>query len=249
MNTWTKRVVIAAAIVGLASWFGVVPAGAGIIPAPVVSPTPVAPGGNFTVSGVADCIEGTTLVVAVPDLEISAQVSGATAWQVQMTVPPGTTPGDYPVTVEQSECGYPDGELVVALSESISLVKTVGTAPGVCAATSSLSVTAGTTVYYCYTVTNNTTSTLATHSLTDDKLGVLLTDAAYDLAPGASANTVTLGQTVSAPINATTTNTATWTAHTAAGIPFTATASATVTVTTPTTTAAVEATTSPKFTG
>ena len=129
------------------------------------------------------------------------------------------------------------------------MAKTVGTAPGVCATTSDISVAAGTTVYYCYRVTNNTSSNLATHSLTDDKLGVLLTDVDAELAPGASADTVTLGQTVSTAIDVTTTNTATWTAHTASGLPFTATASATVTVTTPTTTAAVAAATSPRFTG
>ena len=59
---------------------------------------------------------------------------------------------------------------------------------------------------------------------------MLLTNADYELASGASVNTVTLGTTVSTAIDATTTNTATWTAFTDPGVPFSATASATVTV-------------------
>ena len=94
MGSWIKRVVIAVAVVGIASCFAVVPANAGQFPAPVVDPTPVAPGGAFTVSGVADCIEDTTLVVTVADLQLSATVSGADDWQVQMTVPLGTALGD-----------------------------------------------------------------------------------------------------------------------------------------------------------
>lgn len=249
MGTWTKRVVIAAAIVGLAACFGVAPADAGVTPAPVVSPATVAPGGTFSVSGVADCIQGSTLTVSVPDLSISTTVSGDADWSVQLTVPLGTTPGTYLVTVDGSECGYPDVDLIVAVPQSITLAKTVGTAPGVCATTSDISVSAGTTVYYCYTVTNNTSSTLVTHSLTDDKLGAVLTDVAADLAPGASTNTVTLGKTVSAVIDSTTTNNATWTADNQAGLPFSATASATVTVVAPTTTQAAAAATSPRFTG
>jgi hypothetical protein len=249
MGSWIKRVVIAMAIVGVASGFAVVPASAGQFPAPVVAPSPVAPGEDFTVSGVADCIENTILTVTVADLLLSATVSGESAWEVQMTVPLGTDPGTYPVTIEDSECSYPEADLVVAVPDSISLVKTVGTVPDVCATTSTISVPAGTTVYYCYTVTNNTSVTLGTHSLTDDKLGMLLTTADYDLASGASVNTVALGATVTATINETTTNTATWTAFTDPGVPFSADASATVTVAAPTTTAAVAAATAPRFTG
>ncbi len=43
---------------------------------------------------------------------------------------------------------------------SISLAKTVGTTAGVCATTSTISVSAGTTVYYCYEVTNTGDVTL-----------------------------------------------------------------------------------------
>ena len=80
----------------------------------------------------------------------------------------------------------------------------------------------------------------------DDQLGDLLTDAAQDLAPGASASSVALGVEASAALTATTTNTATWTATNQQGVPYTATASATVTVTAE---PAVAAEAAPNFTG
>ena len=113
----------------------------------------------------------------------------------------------------------------VRTTEAITLSKTVGTTPGVCAATSSLSVDTGTTVYYCYTVTNTGSTTLTTHDLVDDQLGAIFTGHSHSLAPGASISTVTLGIRVPAVINTTTTNTAIWTSGA-----LSASASATVTV-------------------
>ena len=113
----------------------------------------------------------------------------------------------------------------VRTTESLSLTKTVGTQAGVCAATDTLAVSAGTTVYYCYTVTNTGSSTLNPHTLVDDQVGTIFNALNLPLAPGASANTVAMGISVPAVINSTTTNTATWTAGAAS-----ATASATVTV-------------------
>ena len=48
----------------------------------------------------------------------------------------------------------------------------------------------GTTVYYCYTVTNTGDVAFGLHTLTDDVLGTIFTGLAYTLAPGASVNTV-----------------------------------------------------------
>jgi len=113
----------------------------------------------------------------------------------------------------------------------ISLVKTVGTTDGVCATTSSISVTAGTTVYYCYEVTNTGNVTLNLHDLVDDRLGTIFTGLAYALTPGSSVNTVAAGLSIPAVISTTTTNTATWTAYNAGPVNVvTAQASATVTV-------------------
>lgn len=120
---------------------------------------------------------------------------------------------------------YPGWTAQVRTTEAIVLTKTVGTTPGVCAATSSLSVNTGTTVYYCYTATNTGTTTLSTHDLVDDQLGTIFSGLGHSLAPGASIDTVTLGISVPAVIASTTTNTATWTSGSLSG-----SASATVTV-------------------
>ncbi len=113
---------------------------------------------------------------------------------------------------------------------SIEIVKTVGTVDGVCAGTSEITVPEGTTVYYCYTVTNTGNVTLNLHDLDDSALGNLFTAFPYELPPGSSVNTVDSSIPVSAVIYATTVNTATWTAYNANGPSVTATATARVNV-------------------
>ena len=112
---------------------------------------------------------------------------------------------------------------VTALPISISLVKTVGTASSICATTSEITVPAGTEVTYCYTVTNTGSLPLPTHDLTDSALGIILNGYNFTLPPGG--NTRILQTTI---INATTTNSATWTAYTNDNVSTSATASATV---------------------
>ncbi|MCB0964828.1 MAG: DUF4214 domain-containing protein [Acidimicrobiales bacterium] len=87
---------------------------------------------------------------------------------------------------------------------SITLDKTVGTTDA-CAATDEISVAAGTTVYYCYTVTNEGSFSAWVHDLEDDQLGQLLAGHDEELAPGASTFV-----TASATIFADTVNVATW---------------------------------------
>jgi hypothetical protein len=112
---------------------------------------------------------------------------------------------------------------------SISLEKTVGLDPDICAVDDEITVGPGTDVTYCYYVTNTGLSDLTSHDLTDGELGDILTDFPYILAPGASAYT-TLGAT----IDDTTTNTATWTAtNPDIGASATGTDSATVNVPVP----------------
>jgi len=96
---------------------------------------------------------------------------------------------------------------------SIIITKTVGTTPGVCATTSAITVTYGTTVYYCYTVQNTGNITLTDHYLTDDVLGTILASFTYTLTPGASINTVAAGLTISQVATQTVVNTAEWTAY------------------------------------
>ncbi len=120
---------------------------------------------------------------------------------------------------------------VTAPAPSISLAKTVGTVAGVCATTDSIIVAPGTTVYYCYTVTNTGNVTLNLHDLVDDQLGTIFAGLGYALAPGSSVDTVAAGLSIPAVINATTTNSGTWTAYNAGPTnQATATDTATVTV-------------------
>jgi LPXTG-motif cell wall-anchored protein len=97
---------------------------------------------------------------------------------------------------------------VTVIPATVTLAKTVGTDPGECAATDVISVAAGTTVFYCYEVTNTGQTALVRHDLVDDQIGTILTDFPFTLAPGASAFI-----TASAIIDATTTNTAEWVAR------------------------------------
>ncbi len=95
----------------------------------------------------------------------------------------------------------------------IALGKTVGTDPSTCATTSSITVPAGTEVYYCYTVENTGDLTLNLHDLVDDQLGTIFAGFSYALTPGSSVNTVAAGLSIPAVISSDTTNTATWTAY------------------------------------
>jgi hypothetical protein len=112
----------------------------------------------------------------------------------------------------------------------LSLTKTVGTNPAVCATTSDITVAPDTHVTYCYKVTNGTPITLTRHTLVDSELGTILSSLPYALAPQASAF---LTQT--ALIAETTTNRATWTAYNPGPVDVhEASDSATVTVQPPT---------------
>jgi hypothetical protein len=115
-------------------------------------------------------------------------------------------------------CGFGGG-----LPGQISLEKTVGLDAGTCATGDSLIVSVTTTVTYCYRVTNTGPLTMTTHDLVDSKVGTVLNDFNYVLAPGASTFV-----TATAVITRPTVNTATWTAYTADGNPATASDSATV---------------------
>jgi hypothetical protein len=94
------------------------------------------------------------------------------------------------------------------LPASIAVVKTVGTDPDTCADTSILRVVPGTTVYYCYTITNTGQVTFTHHLLDDSLLGSHSFTA--ELPPGAFLNTVDYGLVLSAKLEVTTTNTVTW---------------------------------------
>jgi len=92
---------------------------------------------------------------------------------------------------------------------SLTVNKTVGTNPLLCASTDQVEVAAGTEVTYCYEVTNTGLTNLVSHTLVDSELGALLTSFPYILVPSASAFF-----TQSVVLNASVTNTATWSALT-----------------------------------
>ena len=90
---------------------------------------------------------------------------------------------------------------------SITLNKTVGTVPAVCATTDSVTVASGTTVYYCFEVENTGGVTFEFHDLEDDHLGPLLSNFPATLGPG---DTLEFIEPDTASV--TVTNTGTWTA-------------------------------------
>jgi hypothetical protein len=75
-----------------------------------------------------------------------------------------------------------------AQSPPLSLAVTVSTdlAPGSCGTADTIDITAGDQVNFCYTITNDAAETLAYHTLSDDLNGILFSELAQDVPPGAS---------------------------------------------------------------
>jgi len=97
---------------------------------------------------------------------------------------------------------------VKLLDVALVFTKTVGI-DGIlpaCAVTDRLTVPVGTTVRYCYQVTNQSSLKLTSQRLVDDHLGVLLNNATITLTPGATYST-----SLTATLSISTTNVATWT--------------------------------------
>jgi hypothetical protein len=121
------------------------------------------------------------------------------------------------------------------IEPDIVMTKTVGTAPGLCATTTTIVLPiGGGDVYYCYTIRNTGNYTLTRHDLSDDKLGGIMAGTVYTLAPGQSIDTVSAGITASAFITQDTVNIGSWTAYNPGPAnSASTTAVATVTVTPP----------------
>jgi hypothetical protein len=179
-------------------------------------------------------ITGTVAAGGVQPVSVIYDSTGLTCGQTypaQVCVrsnDPDAPPGNGTMLVQ-----VPVSLYVPCAAMSISLTKTVGTTPAVCASTSSIDVTSGTPVYYCYTVTNTGTTPLTTHDLTDNVLGTIFTGQSYTLDPGATVNTISLGVNPTGSYTVTTTNIGTWTAHDATGAPTQATGTATVNIIVP----------------
>jgi subtilisin family serine protease len=121
---------------------------------------------------------------------------------------------------------------VTVNNPSITLTKTVSIEPGICGLESSIEVSAGTEVFYCYFVTNTGNVTFSRHDLIDDQLGVIFSGFEYDLLPGESLNTVEAGISASLVAWHTTVNNAVWTAYSEEDLATSTSASAVVTVST-----------------
>jgi hypothetical protein len=103
-----------------------------------------------------------------------------------------------------------DTALVTILQPSIAFTKTVGEDPTLCAATDTIAVVAGSTVYYCFYMHNDGDVTLTLHDVVDDQLGTVLGPGfPASVTPGGSA-WFTVGTTMGTTDIL---NTATWTAY------------------------------------
>ncbi|MBV7328370.1 hypothetical protein KFU94_08940 [Chloroflexi bacterium TSY] len=140
----------------------------------------------------------------------TAQMSDLPGPLVNTVIATGTPPLG-PVVTDSAQAS------VVLVNASISLVKTVAldSSDPACGTSSMIEVPIGSTVSYCYTVTNTGDVAFVTHSLRDDQLGTIFSDRTITLNPGASISTIELGHRATATLSVDTTNIATWTATTA----------------------------------
>ncbi|HSH02836.1 MAG TPA: proprotein convertase P-domain-containing protein [Anaerolineae bacterium] len=122
--------------------------------------------------------------------------------------------GNWQLRVNDNAAGD-DGQLIdwaltlCPLSDAdVTLNYTVGLNPSTCADTSSINVPPNTTVYHCYTIVNNSTTTLTRHDLESTPFGTILDDFPLSLIPTASAQL-----TRSQIITQNSTSSALWTAY------------------------------------
>ena len=155
-----------------------------------------------------------------------AMTETAAGAEVVQSEPAAATTSAEPAaeTAAQAQPASPEGVADIAMRI------TAGVEPGVCADAETLEVEAGTAVYYCYTVTNTGAMPLTLHNLVDSEFGLLFVGMAYDLAPGASLDTVTAGLEASAIVVENRTNNATWRAYVEGGRSVDAVAQAKVTL-------------------
>jgi len=117
----------------------------------------------------------------------------------------GTAPAKRPATTD-------GGCAADGLCLAVTLALADSSNPNLCGTTTDLAVDIGDQVNICYTVTNNSSTTLNYQSLGDDHVGQLLTNSNVSLAPGASYQ---YNRTITAstnPSSDTGTFTSTWTA-------------------------------------
>ncbi|MBI5155602.1 hypothetical protein HZA57_10235, partial [Candidatus Poribacteria bacterium] len=178
------------------------------------------------VTGLARTVApGESFTYRVPDMRGDPGVAGTTftndvTWTAYDEFGVGTT--------------QTDSATVNVTPPEISLSLTVGTESDECATSDEVTVVPGTTVYFCYTVTNTGDVTVTNHDLADTAIGPLFSGEAVTLGPGESHTfpsfVVRVPPTNSVVATNTFTNTATWTSRDAFGNSAEASDSATVNV-------------------
>ena len=161
-----------------------------------------------------------------------ARVDGTT-W----TAASGSLDSDEALTMTATiDCGDgagPASRTFDLLAPSLDLVLTVGTEAGVCATTTSIEVSAGTPVFWCYTATSLSGREFNDEVLEDDVDGTILEYAMNGMTAGGTLDTVSLGIELTDTPDADMTRTGTWTVLACDGACYRsldATATATVTV-------------------
>lgn len=151
-------------------------------------------------------MRSTRLIFVVLSLTLAMTVIGVMATAVSRSLA---------LTEDISSTQWQDEPANQLLGGGIIMTKTVGTDPAVCATTDQITVMAGTEVYYCYSVSNNSTLTFTYHTIEDSDLGIVLNQLPYTLTPGASTFI-----TVSAMPSESVSNTATWISENPASYSF-----------------------------
>jgi len=203
-------------------------AGIAVLPAPAVTEVSIDQGDTHLAEGATLQLTASVAAVGGADRSVTWNSDAASVASVSSAgLVTAHAVGSTTITATSVFDDTKSDSVTVTVAYSIRLDMTamVDTGVDLCGTETQLTIAPGTTIRYCYTVTNTSSITLGTHDLVDDQLGTLLNAFAFNLVPGAS---VFLTQT--AVITATTTSTATWTAST---LDDTAQDTDTVTVTVP----------------
>lgn len=138
---------------------------------------------------------------AAPTPPASSGSSSCSAGADEVTLPSGATAAVCDEAPATSAAGL-----------HITLAKTVGTSRDECAVNTEITVTSAVKeAVYCYKVTNDGDTAATKHDLVDDRLGTLLSNYSFNLAPGASTfATAAANLSGQGPVVV---NVGTWTAH------------------------------------
>ena len=128
MSSRIGRISLLVAVVTVASFIGMAPADAAPLPV-TVTPSSAAPGEDFTVSGPADCLQGSTMQITVADLSLTQTATTDTPFSVVFTVPTDAALGAHTVEIIGSECQFATATITVIASTATTAAPTTTVAP------------------------------------------------------------------------------------------------------------------------